>query len=251
MRTTFKAAKLKQAPSLSSTLVARLRDEIASKRLGVGARFPSDAEIAGAYGVSRTVVREAVSALRAEGLVTTQRGRGSIVSSSVPTQRFAISQEEVDSLDDVLKVYELRSALESDAAALAATRRTKTDLLAITACLKRLDKAVAAGEDAIQEDIDLHLAIATATHNEYFPRLLGSFSTLFIARRRVRSDLGAADRLRAYLDLVQDQHHKIVEAIAAKDAATASAIMRRHLDGSRYRELRDKQRAQRSRPGAA
>src|SRR5690606_10435487 len=178
MKSQFTAVPLKQAPSLSSTLAAKLKQEIDSKRLEVGAHFPSDAEIANAYGVSRTVVREAVSALRAEGLVTTQRGRGSIVASRVPQHRFVITQEEVDSLDDVLKVYELRSVLESEAAALAATRRRKSDLVAINACLKRLDKAVADGEDAIQEDMDLHLAIAVATQNEYFARLLGSFSTL-------------------------------------------------------------------------
>jgi len=245
MKTQFTAARLKQAPSLSATLVAKLRQEIGSKRLEVGARFPSDAEIAAAYGVSRTVVREAVSALRAEGLVSTQRGRGSIVASSVPSQRFGISQEEVDSLDDVLKVYELRSALESEAAALAAQRRNKSDVQAITTCLKNLDKAVASGQEAIQEDIDLHLAIAMATHNDYFPRLLGSFSTLFIARRRVRSDLSEPDKLRAYLDMVQSQHHQIVAAIVEGDPATASAVMRKHLDGSRYRSLREKEKTAR------
>ena len=245
MKSQFTATRLKQAPSLSATLVAKLRQEIGSKRLEVGARFPSDAEIAAAYGVSRTVVREAVSALRSEGLVSTQRGRGSIVASSVPSQRFGISQEEVDSLDDVLKVYELRSALESEAAALAAQRRTKSDMQAISNCLKNLDKAVASGEEAIQEDIDLHLAIAAATHNDYFPRLLSSFSTLFIARRRVRSDLSEPEKLKAYLDLVQSQHHQIVDAIAEGDPVTASAVMRKHLDGSRYRSLRDKEKAAR------
>jgi DNA-binding FadR family transcriptional regulator len=108
-----------------------------------------------------------------------------------------------------------------------------------------LDKAIAAGLDAIQEDMDLHLAIATATHNDYFPRLLGSFSSVFIARRRVRSDLSEPVKLKAYLDLVQSQHHQIVDAIAAGDAPTASAVMRKHLDGSRYRSLRDKEKSAR------
>src|SRR5688572_9742632 len=117
MKTQFTAARLKQAPSLSSILVDKLRKEIGSSRLEVGQRFPSDAEIASASGVSRTVVREAVAALRAEGLVSTQQGRGSIVASRVPSHPFGISQEEIDSLDDVLRVYELRSALESEAAA--------------------------------------------------------------------------------------------------------------------------------------
>jgi DNA-binding FadR family transcriptional regulator len=243
MKSQFTAVRLTQAPSLSATLVAKLRQEIESKRLEVGARFPSDAEIASAYGVSRTVVREAVSALRAEGLVTTQRGRGSMVASRVPSTRFGISQEEVDSLDDVLKVYELRSALESEAAALAAERRTKADLQAISGSLKRLDKAIIAGEDGIQEDLELHLAIAVATHNDYFPRLLGSFSSIFIARRRVRSDLNEPEKLKNYLDLVQAQHHQIVAAITEGDAATAAAVMKKHLDGSRYRALRDREKA--------
>lgn len=237
MKNTFIATPLKQAPSLSSTLVTKLREEIESKRLEVGDRFPTDAEIANAYGVSRTVVREAVSALRAEGLVSTQRGRGSIVTSRVPSHPFGISQEEINSLDEVLRVYEMRQAIECEAASLGAKRRTKSDIKKLKTCLKDLDQAIENGEDAIQEDIDLHLAVAAATQNDYFPRLLGSFSSVFIARRRIRSDLSQPEKLRAYLDVVQTQHAQIVEAIIAGDSETASAVMRKHLDGSRYQSL--------------
>lgn len=237
MKNSFRSARLEQAPSLSSALVAKLREEIASERLEIGDPFPTEDEIAKAFGVSRTVVREAVAALRAEGLISTQRGRGSVVASRVPMHPFGISQEEMSSLDDILRVFELRSALETQAAALAAARRTDSDLESIRASLSRLDSAVARGEDGMEEDIELHLNIAAATHNDYFPRLLGSFRSVFIARRRVRSDLNQKVTLKGYLDIVQTQHHMIVEAIANQDVTTATEVMRKHLDGSRYRSL--------------
>lgn len=91
----------------------------------------------------------------------------------------------------------------------------------------------------MQEDIDLHLAIAKATHNPYFPRLLGTFNSIFIARRRVRSDLKEPRALRGYLDLIQAQHVDLVDAIGRQDAEAAAAVMRLHLNGSRYRNLKD------------
>jgi DNA-binding FadR family transcriptional regulator len=239
-KVTFTASPLAQAPSLSSALVTKLREEISSKRLGVGTRFPTDSEIAKAYGVSRTVVREAVSALRAEGLVSTQRGRGSIVAARMPERAFGITQQEINSLEDILRVFELRSALESEAAGLAALRRSSGDVERLESCLVAIDQAIERGEDAFEEDIEFHITIATATQNEYFPRLLGSFRSVFIARRRVRSDLEKPPLLKAYLHAVQAQHRQIVDAIRDKDAAIATAVMRKHLDGSRYRNLQEK-----------
>jgi DNA-binding FadR family transcriptional regulator len=143
----------------------------------------------------------------------------------------------------VLRVSEVRRTLECETAALASQRRTEADIKKIKTCLKKLDEAVEKGEDAIEEDIDLHMSIAQATHNEYFPRLLASFSSVLIARRRVRSDLREPEKLKAYLHIVQGQHHEIVEAIIAGDAETASAVMRTHLDGSRYRNLLIKEKS--------
>lgn len=237
MKNSFNATPLKQAPSLSATLGDKLRQEIESRRLDVGAKFPTDAEIAKAFGVSRTVVREAVSALRAEGLVTTQRGRGSVVASRVASHPFGITQEEINSIDDVLRVSEVRRTLECETASLASQRRTPADIEKLKRCLKTLESVIDKGEDAVEEDIDLHITIAHATQNEYFPRLLASFSSVLIARRRVRSDLSEPQKLRGYLDIVQAQHHQIVDAIIAGDAETASAVMRKHLDGSRYQAL--------------
>lgn len=234
MKSEFTASRLEQAPSLSSTLVERLREEISSSRLDIGSRFPTEAEISSAYGVSRAVVREAVAALRAEGLVTTQRGRGSVVAARVPTQPFGISQEEIQTRDDVLRVFELRRALESEAATLAAQRRTRQDLAAIKKCLKRFQVAIDKGQHAIDEDIDLHLAIAVATQNDFFPRLMASFRTIFISRRRLRTDLNDGETRRIYLTQVQSQHLLIVDAIEKCDAHAASKLMRKHLDGSRY-----------------
>lgn len=234
-RDPFEAQPLKQGPSLASALAARLRQEIGSKRFAVGERFPTDVEIANAFGVSRTVVREAVAALRAEGLVVTRHGRGSVVASTVASHLFGISREDINTLGDVMSVFELRRALECEAVALAAHRRTQNDIATLSDCLHKMDEAIEKGEDGVQEDIELHLNIARATQNDYFPRLLISFSSVLIARQRIRSHLRQPNALRDYLDVVQAQHISIVDAIIAGDPVAASEFMREHLEGSRYR----------------
>ena len=237
MRAGLSSSKLEQSPSLTSVLTKRLRMQIDSNALSVGERFPTDAEISEAFGVSRTVVREAVSALREEGLISTQRGRGSIVAARSPARPFGISPKELESLDDVIRVLELRTALEVEAAGLAASRRTAADIAQIAQRLTEFDAAISKGEDGIEADIEFHLAIAAATHNDHFRRLLGTFRTIYVARRRVRGGLETPALLQSYLKAVQREHRQIEKAIVQGNVAAARREMRRHLLGKRYREL--------------
>jgi GntR family transcriptional regulator, transcriptional repressor for pyruvate dehydrogenase complex len=237
MSLTLSSSRLAQSPSLASVVAQRLREEIEARRPRLGERFPTDAEISKAFGVSRNVVREAVSALREEGLISTQRGRGSVIAGSRPSRPFGISAEEIGTLDDVVRVLELRTALEVEAAAMAALRRTKQDIAKIAECLGQLDTTIGRGQDAIEADIDFHLAIAAATQNDYFPRLLGTFRSVFVARRRIRGDLDDPERLQSYMHLVQQEHRQIALTISEGNSAGARRAMRRHLVGKRYREL--------------
>jgi GntR family transcriptional repressor for pyruvate dehydrogenase complex len=104
--------------SLSSEVVDRLAEQIMSGKLPVGAKLPSEAEMMKGMGVSRTVVREAVAALRARGLVVTRQGAGAFVDSDAGRQPYAIDHEGLGSLD----ILELRMAVESEAAAIASER---------------------------------------------------------------------------------------------------------------------------------
>jgi DNA-binding FadR family transcriptional regulator len=222
---------------LTAMLADRLRQEIESGRLGSGAQLPTETQMMQTFRVSRTVVREAVAELRAGGLVVTQQGRGAFVTERrAPVPRLAI--EDVRSLEDVLHVMELRLALESDIAALAARRRTDAGLELIRARLLAVEGAIDAGEVATEADFDFHLAIAAASSNPYFERLLGFLGALIIPRQRVRWGLDDPVGRRLYLNQVQAEHEQIVAAIAAGNPGRARTQMRRHLEQSRQRYQR-------------
>ena len=191
-----------------------------------------------AFGVSRTVVREAVAALRAEGLVETRQGVGAFVSRDVQKRPFRIDPGEVRSITEVLNVMELRTGVEVEAAGIAAERATPSTKQAIERALTAFDRALARGEAAIDEDFRFHQSIAQCARNPQFTRFLEYLGRFLIPRQSVRVGLQQPDDLRAYLERIQGEHRRIFEAIRAGDAAAARAAMRRHLMGSRRRYQR-------------
>lgn len=232
----FDAEILEAAPSLASILAKKLRAEIEHKRLRVGERFPTDAEISKAFGVSRTVVREAVSTLREAGLISTQRGRGSIVIARVPSPSFSVSADELEASGRLMQIYEFRAVIESEGVALAAQRRTEEDLEKIAACLAEAD-AVDCFERAMETDIAFHLCLADAAKNEYFHRMLAAIQSAAVARRLLREDLDEASFLRLFHEVIQPEHRQIEQAIIDGDAAAAKRLLKRHLAGRRYKNL--------------
>src|SRR6201994_2036992 len=106
---------LESPRSLSAEVVDRLAEQIMSGKLPAGAKLPSEQEMMRGMGVSRTVVREAVAALRARGLVVTRQGAGAFVDRDISRQPYAIDPEGLGSLDSVLDILELRMAVESEA----------------------------------------------------------------------------------------------------------------------------------------
>src|SRR5436190_21929520 len=160
---------LAAARKLSRGLFDQLAEQIKSGRLSPGERLPTEQELTRAARVSRTVVREAVAALRAEGLVITRQGVGAFVSASPQQAPFRIDPERLQSLDEVLNVMELRLGVEIESAGIAAERATKTEVRAIQAALDAMARAVAADRSAVDEDLAFHRAIAEATGNAEFP----------------------------------------------------------------------------------
>src|SRR3954469_2339653 len=154
---------LAQDAKLSRQLFEQLAGEIRSGRLAPGARLPTEQELTRAARVSRTVVREAVAALRAEGLVITRQGVGAFVSSEPQRAPFRLDPDKLVSLDDTLNVMELRLGVEIEPAGLAAERASRTQVKAIGAALQAIERAAAQGKSAVDEDLGLHRAIANAT----------------------------------------------------------------------------------------
>jgi GntR family transcriptional repressor for pyruvate dehydrogenase complex len=224
-----------EAPrGLTHELVARLTAEITSGRLAPGSRLPTEQEMIAATGVSRTVVREAVAALRAEGLVVTRQGVGAFVAENA-RRPFRIHGDELRSLREVLQVMELRTGIEIEAAGLAAERASAADIREIGDTFAAIDSAIARGESAVDQDFAFHCRIAAATGNPQFPRFLEYLGRFIIPRQSVRVAAGPAADRRAYLERIQGEHRDIVQAIRARAVQKARSAMRRHLLNSRAR----------------
>jgi DNA-binding FadR family transcriptional regulator len=197
--------------------------------------------------VSRTVVREAVAALRAEGLVTTRQGSGAFVAADTRRVPFRIDPEGISSTADVLNVMELRVAVEVESAALAAKRARGPQVAAIMKALDAIEAAIRRGEGAVNEDFAFHRAIADATLNPQFSQFLAFLGRHVIPRHSIRMTLTTPAEQRKYLARIQKEHARIASAIEEQDENEARKAMRAHLARSldRYRRLaeRDEQPA--------
>jgi DNA-binding FadR family transcriptional regulator len=229
---------LSPARSRGDEIVERLAQQIIGGRLSAGAKLPSEQEMMVAMGVSRTVVREAVAALRARGLVVTRQGSGAFVTNDPRGQPYMIDPEGLGSLASVIEVMELRMAVEAEAAAIASERATAGQLKQIRQAQKLFSKAVARGERSINEDYAFHDAIAVATQNSRFIEFLHFLGRLIIPRQSIRT-FEDADALRRYLQKVEREHQAIAEAVEARAPSKARELMRRHLlnGRERYRQL--------------
>jgi GntR family transcriptional regulator, transcriptional repressor for pyruvate dehydrogenase complex len=226
-------------PRLTREIAERIADEIATARLQPGAKLPTEQEMVEAMGVSRTVVREAVAALRARGLVITRQGAGAFVAADTDRQPFQLAFDGLPSIAEVLDVMELRASVEVEAAGLAAERGSPAARRRVAAALKVIDAALDRGESAIAEDFAFHRAIAAATGNAQFASFLEYLGRFIIPRQSIRVAAHRPEGQHTYLETFQREHAAISAAIVARDPTAARDAMRRHLTNSqhRYRHL--------------
>ncbi len=222
-----------RGPSLADTLALRLREEIASGRLRPGERLPTEQQIAGTYGVSRPIVREAVGRLKHDGLVLTRQGAGAFVAEPSAASTFRIDITDFQNADEIGHIVELLMAVESTATAHAAVRRSMHDLQQIQAQLDAMQAAIDRGDPGVDEDVAFHRAIVEATGNPFF-RDLSDFLD-----RRVRTFIRAARsntaRMQGVTEAVQREHQAIFDAVAAGDAGLAQAAAITHLENAAAR----------------
>ena len=217
-------------------LVATLRARIDAGIYRPGDRLPTEPLLSAEFAVSRTVVREAVAALRADGLLMSRQGSGVFVLEPARSEQPALREVDQNRLSSVLALLELRIAIETEAAALAAQRCTPAQEERILSALAQLRREVAAGDLAASADFALHMAIAEASGNERFPEILAMLGAGIIPRagvgRPVNDDPG-------YLVALDGEHMAIIRAIQDRDPQAARQAMRDHLGQSqrRYRAL--------------
>ena len=234
--------------SLSQEVVAALTAMISNGSLTPGDKLPTESEIMQTQGVSRTVVREAISRLQAAGLVETRHGIGTFVLEAKKGGNISIDPATITTMRDLLALLELRISLETETAGLAPARRTDAQLQEIREALD-LFRANQQSGDTVGPDFRFHFAIANATGNRYFIEIISHLGMGVIPRKRINTAELAHDQQSSYLERVQREHEDIYEAIARGDAEAARAAMRNHLTNSRERLRRAEQEAESSAAG--
>lgn len=229
----FRVEPLIASAKMPDRVTAALSELIRSGEYPVKSRLPSEMEMAKRFGVSRTVIREAVSRLKSEGLVESRQGSGVYVREIGPDTPFRIDPAVVESILSVLQVVELRRGLEAEMAALAAERASKEQIADIGAKLHAIDSDVAMGKDGVDADMEFHRSIARATGNPHF-QALWDFLSQFLKGSMTITRTWEATREETSVQ-VQDEHEAIFDAIARRDAEAARTAARHHMDMAAHR----------------
>jgi GntR family transcriptional regulator, transcriptional repressor for pyruvate dehydrogenase complex len=207
-----------------------INDRIRDGRLRVGDPIPSESEIADDLGVSRTVVREALRALAALGVVDLGNGRrarvgtidndvlGLVLDHAVHTDQVSIQQ-----------IYDVRRTIEMRSVSLAALRRLDVEAETIAARAAAMRKAFSTPPEVMEHDIAFHEAIAVASRNPLFALVVGSFGLVTRQTWRIGWESRATDTQRM---ASVECHERIAAAIEARDARAAETAMAQHFDDS-------------------
>ncbi|WIY26573.1 FadR/GntR family transcriptional regulator [Parasedimentitalea psychrophila] len=228
----------KRRTNLVETLTSTLRGLILNGSVQVGEKLPSEAELTSAYKVSRTVVREAIASLRSDGLAEARQGAGVFVIRQTMPSDGMLKSFDLNKISSIIEMLELRTAVEVEAAALAAKRRSPAQEGAILESHKEMEELIRQGASTAEADYAFHQAIAAATNNPRFVEFLDLMGGRVIPRKQLSPSEGEAATGR-YLQQIVLEHGKIARAISDQDEDGARAAMRQHLKGGgdRYREL--------------
>jgi GntR family transcriptional repressor for pyruvate dehydrogenase complex len=223
-KTALHFQQVPREPRLSDKVAEMMLETILSTRLAVGDRLPSERELGEQFGVSRTVVREAVRALVAKGVIEVRSGSGlrvAAVDASAVTEsvRLYVRGGRID----FEKVHEVRRLLEVHIAGVAAERATDEDVAALQEVHERMVRNVEDVDAASLDDLEFHRRIALATHNELYLVLMDSIGRALVDIRRANLASGSAPA-------TLQQHTQLLGCIVAHDAEGAREAMATHLE---------------------
>jgi DNA-binding FadR family transcriptional regulator len=220
-------AKVQRA-TLSEQIAGFIRDHIVSGELKPGEALPSSVQLAADYGVSRTIVREAMKSLEARGLITIANGKRASVS-PITNQvladyfdRVAIEREET-----LIELLELRRGIEAQGAYMAASRRTPDEMATIWSLVHQMRLHMGETDAFLDSDVQLHLAIVAASHNRMLYHVVDSIREPLRATMREGRVLHSSPEER---EAIQVSHEVLVQFIEDQRAEEAAACMARHFD---------------------
>ncbi|MCK9513651.1 MAG: FadR family transcriptional regulator [Pigmentiphaga sp.] len=217
--------------SLADEVAEQLRRRIINGEYAPGQRLPTGAALAAEFGVSMSVVREALSQLKHDGLMQSIQGAGAFVSPQGQPRSFRLDDLPVTPLG-LARIFELRRAVEGEAAWLAALRRQPDHLAGLRQALEDMATAVADGTDGTEADARFHHLLAEATGNPLFlelSRFLSAHIGIAIETARLNSIRQGT------WQLAHDEHRQLLLALEAGDAEAARTAVLAHIDGAAER----------------
>lgn len=230
---TMLASILDRPLRLSDRVSSQIEAWIRERGVAPGTQLPTEKVLCERFGVSRAVVREAISRLKAEGCVETRQGLGAFVAAAPGEGSFKLVRGAERDGNDVADIFELRCMVESGAAELAALRRTDESLVRIGHALEQMEQALATGCGGAVTDDAFHLAIAAASGNRQLERFLAYMGRQFSDSRLPTWDEDGHRAGRAAE--AQAEHRRIFAAIRRGDAVEAGLAARNHLTAAARR----------------
>jgi GntR family transcriptional repressor for pyruvate dehydrogenase complex len=216
-------------PRVYTVVVEQIRDLIEMGQLKPGDKLPTERSLAEQLGISRSSVREALSALEVLGVIQSRQGLGNYVANNLSSELPEDQFEELIESEGTLEIIEARQLFEPGVAALAARRRTDADLRALRTCVTEMERLLGEGLDTWEPDWGFHVALANACHNP----VVSAITDLITQRVRgrlwqlMREQNYASDPARPSQYL--DRHRRIYEAIERGDPRAAEDAARRDL----------------------
>ena len=219
---------IRREPRLSEQVAGFLAEEISNGHMRPGISLPSEAELSYRFNVSRTVIREALARLKNEGYITSRQGsRSKVTKSPNPSFRLRPSKSM-----DILHLYELKTLMEGDAAALAAVRHSRRHIKKLKKCLQTLIQALNQGIDGTSANFDFHQIVIDASANRYLIDLIRFLN------ERLWDIIQADESQSSNLPLTSDslkEHESIFDAIVQRESDAAREAVYLHLINSAKR----------------
>lgn len=224
--------EVRRSSLLPDRIAADIMAKIQDGELNPGDTLPTEHALAGTFGVSRNVVREAIARLRSDGVIESRQGRGAIVKPVSERETFRVDIRSLDKSGNLADLFELRGLLEIEAAGLAAMRRTGADLREMRAAVAILEGHKQFDEQRLEADAVFHRAIGKAAGNSYLFAIICYISSRLKETTRVTSDIYAKDDL---VEITLGEHCRVLEAIEAGDRTGAREAMAAHVQGAASR----------------
>jgi GntR family transcriptional regulator, transcriptional repressor for pyruvate dehydrogenase complex len=219
---------ISRRPLLSVAVTDVLRAKIESAAWTPGARVPTEKDLSTQLNVSRATVREALTRLKHEGYVYSVQGKGAFVADQPGLNTFRVDQLLSENPIDSAHIFELRSLVEQNCAALAAERRTVANLREMKRALKKMVSEQKNGGLGLEADIAFHRSIADATGNPILARFadfVGKHTREYLQVVRL-SALKSSHRLND----IEREHMDIIDAIESRKPEAARKAVSRHLE---------------------